>query len=103
MAMNLYRKYLSKERIMELKASEIRDFEQEEESIMTLAAAYLFSAFVLFISLAGMVLWFNKITIFLFVIVLPPTALFGFSYFNAASKYKSKLKEFESRTNQLEP
>lgn len=102
MAVNLYKKYLSKERIVELKASELRDFEKEEETITTLAAAYLFSTFILFIALAAMIIWLNKFTIFLFVIALPPTALFCFSYFKSASRYKKKLKEFEQRGRRSE-
>lgn len=97
MSVNFYRKRLSKEQISNLKASEIRDFEQQEESIMSSAITYLLSTFMLFVLLAAMILWFNKFTIFLFVIWLPPTALFCFSYFKTASKYKKKLKEFEQK------
>lgn len=95
MSLNFYRKHLSEQQMNNLKASEIRDFEKQEEAIMSLAITYILSMFVLFIFLAAMVLWFNKFTIFLFVIALPPTIMFSFSYFKSASKYKKKLKEFE--------
>ena len=95
MSSNFYTKYLSEEQISNLKASEIRDFEEEEVTIGSLAIAYLLSTFLSFVLLAAMILWFNKFTIFLFVIVLPPTILFCISYFKTLKKYKKKLKEFE--------
>lgn len=95
MSSNFYRKYLSQEQISSLKASEIRDFEEQEVTIESLAITYLLSTFLSFVLLAAMILWLNKFTIFLFVVVLPPTVLFGFTYFKTASKYKKKLKEFE--------
>lgn len=95
MSSNFYRKYLSEEQISNLKASEIRGFEEEEVTIGSLTIAYLLSTFLSFVLLAAMILWFNKFTIFLVVIVLPPTILFCISYFKTASKYKKKLKEFE--------
>lgn len=91
----IYRQRLSEEQLSNLKASEIRDFEQQEEAITSLAVILIFLTFVLFILLAAMFLWLNKFTIFLFVIALPPTALFCFSYLKTASKYKKKIKEFE--------
>lgn len=97
MNVKFYKKILSEEQISNLKASEIREFEKQEEAIMSLAIAYLLSMFVLFVLLAAMILWFNKFTIFLVVIALPPTIMFIFSYFKTASKYKKKLKEFERK------
>lgn len=91
----IYRQRLSEEQLSNLKASEIRDLEKQEESITSLAVVFMFLTFVLFILLAAMFLWLNKFTIFLFVIALPPAALFCFSYLKTASKYKKKLKEFE--------
>lgn len=96
---NVYRKYLSEEQINNMKASEIRDFRKQEESITNLAITYLLWAFVMFVLLVAMILWFNKLTIFLFVIALPLAVLFGFSYFKMASEYKKKLKEY-AHTNQ---
>lgn len=91
----IYRQRLSEEQLSNLKASEIRDLEEQEVAITSLAVVLMFLTLVLFTLLAAMFLWLNKFTIFLFVIALPPTALFCFSYLKTAAKYKKKLKEFE--------
>lgn len=91
----IYKEYLSKQQFDNLKASEIREFEKQEESIINLAVAHLLSIFVIFVLLLALILWYNKLTIFLFVIALPIAILFSFSYFKTTSKYKNELKEYK--------
>lgn len=92
-----YGKFLSEEQIANLKASDIRKFEEQEQNLTGVAVAYLLSTFMMFVLLAAMILWFNKFTIFLFVVAFPVFLLFCFSYFKLKSNFKKKLKEFGLR------
>lgn len=97
MKLEVYRNILSEEQVINLKASEIRDFREHEIAIGWIGILYLISAFSLFISLSAMILWFSEITIFIFLITLAPYAFFYLLRFKTVKQYKSRLNEVRKR------
>ena len=77
-------KHVSEDRLHELKASEITKVRKEERGMGAIGCLFFGGMFVLEVSIIALLLWFNKITLFISIVVLlaniPISALTYLSY-----------------------
>lgn len=94
---NVYKAQFSKEQLNELKASEARNLKEKENTLTGIVAFGLVTSFLLFALLIAMFLWFNKVTIFLTIIVAFPFVLTYAFYIMIQKEYKSLINDYKQR------
>lgn len=100
--MTYYDKHIPKNKQHHLKASEMRDLNQEGELLGITSVASIVSAFLLAVFIIAVFLWSSKFTIFLAsVFFLLTLLLSGVAYFQA-NNFKKSLKEVNNRLDGLD-
>ena len=98
----MYEKHFSKDELNNLKASEIREFNKIRDIIDLVALLFLFMMFLSFISMVALVIWFGRVTMFMFIIMFVPTVMFYVSLNKLVKEYKKLIEKAKTRIKEHE-
>lgn len=96
----MYGKYFSNDEVGHLKASDIRSLTETERAVTGVMIVGILLSMVFFITLVALILWFNKLTIFLSIIIGVPTLLVCFLFVKGVKAYDKKVKNIKARISQ---
>jgi fatty acid desaturase len=95
MKKNVYEQYFSQEQLYDLKASQISELREREQALTFTVFISIFLTFATFILLVALFLWFNKLTIFLYVIVFVPNILVYVIYYKLITKHLKTINFYK--------
>lgn len=88
----IFEEHVSKD---DLNMTQYIELVEKEKALQGIVALLFITGFLLFISSVALALWFNKLTLFIWLIIAFPTAVFTFTYFKWIKKYTSLVKSYK--------
>jgi len=97
-----YEKYILKDKVMDMKASEASKLSKEEDFLGLLGCGVFVVGFVFVVSLVALILWFNKLTIFISIVILLALGVFGTLSYQQYKIYKKLINKVNERLGNQE-
>lgn len=97
-----YEKYILKDKVMDVKASEASKLSNEEDFLGLLGCGVFVVGFIFAISLVALILWFNKLTIFISIVLLLALGVFGALSYYQYKMYKKLINKVNERLGNQE-
>jgi drug/metabolite transporter (DMT)-like permease len=102
MSKPLYESRFSKDELYNLKASECSKLKENEVGLTVVVGMMMILTFVMFVMLVALFLWFNKVTIFLSIVMGALTLIMYWLYYKGYVRYKALITDIKERISSQE-